>query len=272
MKNIILSIAFFIATINGYSAFLVLEGNYQGKNLYVQNPFASSGVGFCTIKVLVNDKVTTDTWESSAFEIDLSLHQLKIGDAVVIKIEHKEGCTPKVLNAEVLKPKSTFEVVEGSMNISTSGKLTWKTKNENGKLPYIIEQFIWNKWIPVGEVNGEGSPEEHSYEFQLTPHSGENKVRVKQLDYTNKPRYSQPKTFSDLAVKEVDFVPKKVKSTPIKFVESGTEKPVKTRYEIYDSYGNIVKKGFGDQVDCTGMKPAAYYINFDNKDSQFIKQ
>lgn len=272
MKNIILSIAFFFAALNGYSAFLVLEGNYQGKNLYVQNPFASSGVGFCTIKVLVNDKVTTDTWESSAFEIDLSLHQLKIGDAVVIKIEHKEGCTPKVLNAEVLKPKSTFEVVDGSMNISTSGKLTWKTKNENGKLPYIVEQFIWNKWIPVGEVNGEGSPEEHAYEFQLTPHSGENKVRVKQLDYTNKPRYSQPKTFSDPSVKEVDFVPKKVKSTPIKFVEIGTEKAVKTRYEIYDSYGNIVKKGFGDQVDCSGMKPAAYYINFDNKDSQFIKQ
>lgn len=248
---------------------LVLEGNYQGKNLYVQNPFASGGVGFCTIRVLVNDNVTTDEWNSSAFEIDLSLHKLNVGDPVVIKIEHKEGCTPKVLNPEVLKPKSTFEVTD--MQVSATGKLVWKTKGENGKLPYIIEQKVWNKWIPVGEVNGNGTSGEHSYDFQLTPHSGENTVRVKQVDYTNKPRYSQPKTFSDASVKEVDFIPKKVKNTPIKFVEAGSEKAVKTRYEIYDSYGNIVKKGYSDQVDVSGLKSGAYYINFDNKDSQFIK-
>jgi hypothetical protein len=270
MKNILLPFVFFFLAINVNAVTVVLEGNYQGKNLYVQNPFAPGGVGFCTIKVMVNDNVTTDEWASSAYEIDLSVHRLNVGDPVVIKIEHKEGCTPKVLNPEVLKPKSTFDVID--MQISGSGKLTWKTRNENGKLPYVIEQFIWQKWIPVGEVDGKGTPEEHTYEFQLTAHSGENKVRVKQVDYTNRPRYSQPKTFSDPAVKEVDFVPKRVKDKPITFVEAGTtDKPVKTRYEIYDSYGNIVKKGYSDTVDCAGLKPGAYYINFDNKDSQFIK-
>jgi len=39
---------------------IVHEGHYQGKNLYVQNPFAGSGVGFCVIKVTVNGDVTTD--------------------------------------------------------------------------------------------------------------------------------------------------------------------------------------------------------------------
>ena len=269
MKKILLPFVFFFLALNSDAAFLVLEGNYQGKNLYVQNPFAPGGVGFCTVKVMVNDNVTTDEWQSSAYEIDLTVHKLSVGDPVIIKLEHKEGCTPKVLNPEVLKPKSTFEVTE--MQITGAGKLTWKTKNENGKLPFIVEQFIWNKWIPVGEVNGVGTPGEHTYEFQLTPHSGENKVRVKQVDYTNRPRYSQPKTFSDPNVKEVDFIPKRVKKDPIKFVIAGTEKPIKTRYEIYDSYGNIVKKGFSEEVDCSGLKSGAYYINFDNKDSQFIK-
>ena len=47
---------------------IVLEGHYQGKNLYVQNPFAGSGVGFCTFEVTINGEVTTDEVNSSAFE------------------------------------------------------------------------------------------------------------------------------------------------------------------------------------------------------------
>ncbi len=248
---------------------LFLEGNYQGKNLFVQNPFRSNNVGFCTIKVLVNDNTTTDEISSSAYEIDLSLHKLNVGDPVVIKIVHHLDCTPKVLNGEVLRPKSTFDVV--SLDVDAKGKMSFKTTNEQGKLTYTIEQYIWNKWVPVGEVDGEGTSGEHTYEFQLTPHSGENKVRFKQVDYTNKARYSQPKTFSDPSIKEVDFTPKKVKDE-IKFIESGTTTSVKTRYEIFDSYGNVVKKGYADVIDCSSLKAGAYYINFDSKDSQFIKK
>jgi hypothetical protein len=241
---------------------LTVEGNYQGKNLYVQNPYASNNVGFCTIKVTVNGNTTSDAIESSAYEIDLSIHKLKVGDAVSVVIEHKVDCTPKVLNPEVLKPRSTYEIV--NMNVDGKGKLTWKTKNENGKLPFVIEQYVWNKWIVVGEVDGKGTPSENAYEFQLTPHSGENKVRIKQVDYTGKPNPSQAKTFTDASVGAVDFNPKTVKDK-ITFTS-------KTRYEIYDSYGNIVKKGYANEVDCTNLKKGAYYINFDNKDSQFVKK
>ena len=51
---------------------VVLDGHYQGKNLYIQNPFSGSGVGFCVIAVYVNDDVTTDQVNSSAFEIDFA--------------------------------------------------------------------------------------------------------------------------------------------------------------------------------------------------------
>lgn len=273
MRNIYITILLCLSALcaNAQSStILIVEGNYQGKNLFVQNPFRSNNVGFCTIKVLVNDNVTTDEITSSAYEIDLSLHKLNVGDPVVVKIEHALDCTPKVLNAEVLRPKSTFDVV--TYEIDSKGKMTFKTTNEQGKLTYTIEQYIWNKWVPVGEVDGEGTSGEHNYEFQLTPHSGENKVRFKQVDYTNKARYSQPKTFSDASVKEVDFTPKKVGKESITFVEMGTETKVKTRYEIYDSFGNVVKKGYGETVDCSSLKAGAYYINFDSKDSQFIKK
>jgi len=90
---------------------IIHEGHYQGKNLYVQNPFSGSGVGFCVIAVYVNGDVTTDQVNSSAFEIDFSNLSLKVGEPVTVKIQHKLDCLPKVLNPEVLRPRSTFETI-----------------------------------------------------------------------------------------------------------------------------------------------------------------
>ncbi|MBL4658590.1 MAG: hypothetical protein JKX73_11355 [Flavobacteriales bacterium] len=154
-----------IACLSMAASTVILEGNYQGKNLFVQNPFAGSGVGFCTFEVTINDQVTTDEINSSAFEIDFTAFQLEIGAKVIVKIKHGDDCKPKVLNPEVLKPKSTFDVI--SMKIDDNGVLNWNTNNETGKLPYIIEQFRWNKWVKVGEEEGKGQKANNSYTFKL---------------------------------------------------------------------------------------------------------
>ena len=131
--------------------------NIRIKNVYVLNSFGSSGVGFCAREIKVNGVITTDETNSSSFEIDLAALKLKYGQSVTIEIDHSEGCTPKVLNMEDLKPKPTFEIM--TMNISPSGLLKWSANNETGSLPYIIEQFKWNKWVPIGEIQGVGTPE-----------------------------------------------------------------------------------------------------------------
>ena len=56
---------------------------------------------------------------------------------------------------EDLKPKPSFEIL--TMNITSGGLLKWTSKMEAGALPYIVEQFKWNKWVPVGEVDGLGT-------------------------------------------------------------------------------------------------------------------
>lgn len=240
---------------------IILEGNYQGKNIYVQNPFSGTGVGFCTYEIRVNGNVTTDEVNSSAFEIDLSVHQLQIGDKLVIQVKHKDDCKPKVLNPEVLKPKSTFEVV--AMDIDNEGVMKWSTKGESGKLPYIVEQYRWNKWIKVGEMEGVGTPEDNAYTFKVTPHSGENQFRVKQVDYTGKPRYSKTVKYMS-TVTDVTFSPIKVAKDLIFSAE--------TMFEIYDSFGNIVKKGFADKVDVANLKKGIYYLNYDSKTDKFVKK
>ncbi len=251
---------------NAQEGVLILEGNYQGKNLYVQNPFASSNVGFCVTEVLVNGNITTDETNSSAFEIDFRPHKLNIGDKVEVKIKHKSDCKPKVLNAEVLKPKSTFEVI--SMSLDKDGTLKWSTKSETGKLAFVIEQYRWNKWVKVGEVDGTGTPSTNNYTFKLQLHSGKNTVRVRQTDYSGQPRVSKPaEIISD--VPEITFGPMKAKNEV--FFQAG-DKPVDTMYEIYDQYGNIVKKGYGSKIDVANLPKAGYFLNYDNKMGEFVKK
>ncbi len=261
-KIVVLSIGLCALSIASFAqGTIVLDGNYQGKNIYVQNPFAGNGVGFCVFEVTVNDQVTTDEINSSAFEIDFKNFQLRLGDKVEVKIKHKGDCKPKVLNPEVLKPKSTFEVV--NMSIEGDGSLKWSTKGETGKLPYIIEQFRWNKWVKVGEVEGNGTSDVNQYSFKVTPHSGKNQFRVKQVDYTGQPRLSRAVDYNS-TINEVSFSPAKVLKEII-FTDE-------TMFEIYDQYGNVVKKGFAKTVDAGNLQKGVYYLNYDNKMGEFIKK
>jgi hypothetical protein len=264
-NNILLLILFIGGTFASY-ADLSLEGHYQGKNLFIQNPEDEDGFGFCVTGASVNGESVSDGIESSAFEINFEEFNIKIGDPVFIVLDHGIGCKPKILNPEVLLPKSTYEIQ--SISCTPEGKLNWGTTSESGKLAYVIEQYRWNKWVVIGEVDGIGTSAANEYNFNVTPHSGENKIRVAQTDHTGKKRPSKAVTFANTTINEPEFNPKRVRDI-IKFSASG--KPIETKYEIYDAYGNIVKKGVGSQVDCSNLKKGAYYINYDNKNEKFIK-
>ena len=240
-----------------------LNGIYNGKNLYVQNPFSSNGVGFCVIEVLVNGQNTQDEISSSAFEIDLKACNLRQGDAVKVVIYHKQGCTPKVLNPEVLKPRSTFDMV--SIQVVQEGAncfLAWETKNEQGKLNFIIEQYRWNKWVAVSETEGGGQPGQNNYKVKVVPHSGSNTYRVKQIDYTGQPKTSKSAVWMS-NTPAVTFDPIKANNV-ITF-------SAETLYEIYDQYGNIIKKGFGKEIDVKPLAVGSYFLNYDNIAGQFSR-
>lgn len=241
---------------------LVLSGNYQGTNIYVQNPFAEDGKSFCTIKVLVNGKETSDSIQATAFEIDLRKYNFQQGDPVNIQIIHKPGCMPKVLHQWIDIPVSTFVVK--AISVDSNYVLHWTTDNENGKLTYIVEQFRWNKWVKVGEVGGQGNLNENYYSFQLAPHSGQNQVRVKQVDHTNSPRCSPIINFISKT--------KTVKITSCCYIDREILFDTETLWEVYDQNGNLVKKGFGKIIDCSDLKRGSYFINYDNSTAELFKR
>lgn len=240
---------------------LVVEGKFQNKNIYVQNSFGGSGVGFCATEVKVNGKITTDEVNSSAFEIDLTACNIKPGEKVTIEIVHKDDCMPKVLNPEVLKPRPTFDVV--SISINSAGILKWTSKNETGSLPYVIEQFKWNKWVYVGEVPGIGSADNHDYSFQVATHSGENKFRVKQTGQSSSPRYSNAVILNSMTEKPSYVISKDGKNIQYSY---------ETAYEVYDAYGTIVKKGYGKDLNIENLAKGKYYLCYDNQTTEFDKR
>lgn len=260
-KILLLSSLSLISFTSAFAGIIVVEGKYQDKNLYIQNGYAGNGVGFCTYEVTINGKVSTDEVNSSAFEIDFPAFSIRPGTPVVVEIHHKDDCSPKVLNPEALKPKATFEVV--NINIDKNGILNWSTKNEMGELPYIVEQFRWNKWIPVGEVKGGGKMDKNEYSFQTTSHSGENKFRVKQIGYGDLAKTSSNVMFMSAAGQPTYAMNKT--GTQIDF-------SAETMYEVFDEYGNVIKRGFGNKLDVANLSKGSYYLCYDNIMTDFIKR
>jgi hypothetical protein len=249
-----------LACSQAFAGTIVLEGKYQQKNVYVVNSVAEAGVGFCVFEVTVNGEVTSDETNSHAFEIDLSIYGFKLGDPVLITIKYKEGCEPRILNPGALEPQPTFETT--NIEVSKAGLLSWETMNEQGELPFVIQQFKWNKWVNIGEVKGKGTSTRNAYTFQANPVSGENKFRIVQKAYDGKLRKSPTVEFVS-TTEAVSFnYDKKLKA--VVFSQE-------TNFELYNAYGQIIKKGFGKKVNMESLPKGDYYISFDNKTEKFLR-
>ncbi len=261
MKKLIIANLFVVFfTFSLFSQEIVLEGTYQGDNLFVKNPFAASGVGFCVYEVTVNGSTSTDEINSSAFEIDLSTYGFHIGEPISVVVRYKNNCSPLVLNPEVLKARATFEVQKLEVK---DNKIYWTTIKEAGSLPFTVEQYRWNKWIEAARISGKGESSATSYSASVRLHSGENRFRIKQVDYTGKPKYSDEIVVMS-SKDQVDFSPARV-DDEITF-------SAPTMYEIYDEFGGIIFKGYGDKVNVAGIEKGKYYLNLDNRLETFVKK
>ncbi len=131
---------------------VVLSGVYQGKNLFVQNPFAPDKQNYCADEVYVNNVKRMANIRQSAFEIDLS--HLEIDDAVTIRIIHKDGCAPKVINPQVLRPSTTF--IFNSIKVDENS-IDWTSTGETPKYMYNVEQFVNGNWLSIKKFEAKGN-------------------------------------------------------------------------------------------------------------------
>lgn len=250
-----------LAVLQAQAGTMVMEGKYQQKNIFVINSVGPEGVGFCVYEVTVNGEISSDEINSNAFEVDLSIYGLKLGDDVVVVIKYKDGCEPKVLNPGALEPRPTFEILD--IQIDQSGLLTWETLNEQGKLPFIVQQYKWNKWVSVGEVMGKGTSTKNSYSFQTLPVSGDNRFRLAQKSYEGSSRTSPSVEYANDKSPVTYEYDKRLKALVFS---------AETNYELYNLYGQIIKRGFGTTADMSKLPKGTYYISFDSITTKFEKR
>ena len=237
---------------------MVLQGFYQGVDMYVQNPTTNETKGFCVISCTVNGKAI-DSINSSAFEIPLTKMGFKEGDSIKIEILHHNDCKPKTIYNPP-PPKKPMDFTD--FWVDSNYIFHWKTKEEIGKHTFTVETFVWNKWVKLGEVDSKGLFSEAEYVFQLAPHSGVNKVRVKVVTYITNPFITKALEFTS-NVSPPEVWPLETKTV----INFSTE----TMYEVYDKDGNLIMKGTGKSIDVSKLKKDVYYLNYDNQTSEFIK-
>ena len=79
MKLILTFLIFNFISVCSHAISLSIEGSYQGKNLYVQNPMDDDGFGYCATKVTVNGDIMPGGTSMGAFEIYFSIFKKAIG-------------------------------------------------------------------------------------------------------------------------------------------------------------------------------------------------
>lgn len=157
--------------------------------------------------------------------------------------------------AQNMAPKDTVEFT--SLKIQSDGLLYWTTKNEASSAPFIVEQFRWNRWIKLGEVNAVGTSNKNNYSFQTVLHSGKNIFRVKQISEA----YASRELKYDAEEPKLSF---KLRKKSLEITFSG-----ETHYEIYDAAQKLLKKGYAASVSIENLPKGIYTLNYDNSTDSF---
>ena len=265
-KNILTLLVFiFSSTSFLFGGIITLEGFNQGKNLKVQNTSGSLN-NFCTLAVYVNGKKVMETPTSAIYEIDLSSYEM--GEKLVVKIQYKADCAPRVLNKQAIKPKSRF--IFDEVIVKEEG-LKWTTKGEEKKGKMTIQQLTryvdGNKWIDLSEVTTKGNLSYNQYYTKVRHYCNLNKYRIKYEEiesglvfYSEIIEYTSTK-------KDVNLYPKRVQDK-IYFTTSSA-----IPYRIYDSKGDLILQGSGIYVNCTSLIANQYYtVIFDNRIEKVLKK
>lgn len=242
---------------------VVYRGIYQGKDLFIMNPMLDAGTEYCVTEISINDIIFNDVLNSSAFRISLDLFDLEYGEAYELKVKHHKNCKPSLVNPEVLKPLSMFDIIDYSISFDDHFKFT--TENESGKLKFYLEEFRWGRWVDSGEINGKGGPNQNTYSVKVYPINGINKFRVYQMDHLYRRNYSDEINIE--YTKDPVVLTSKLKKVKKNISFSG-----ETMYIITNDFGEEVIKGYGKEIDVSGLEKGTYFLNYETEFTSFRKK
>ncbi len=232
-----------------------LTGVYQGKTLFIQNPFNPKTRSYCIDKIYINKTPLDINYKLSAIKLDFE--NVDLFTPITLRIQHKDTvCLPTIINPEAILFHTIFRFTE--VTIADSA-LTWSTKGERGVGSFEIERLDGIYWIQREIIEAKGIYEGTSYSIFPRLEDGANQFRIKY----NFPRGSRSGYLYSWEV-DYDYYPEPVEFKP---------KSAKTRlylsrpasYKIYNAGSEIVLEGAGSEIDVTVLRKGQYVIYFDDK-------
>jgi hypothetical protein len=233
---------------------LLISGIYGGQPIL----FSSTGINdSCKRIIVINNTQLPDTFGDTGY-LDPSQLRINKGDSITIKITS----TCSAIHTSLLNTYPHYHHYTGLkpaiVSADTSGKIAWLHDPYHDSAYYTVQVFRWNKWVTLNKINADTSNGLNKYETKINLHSGENKIQVNYWSPKKNYPVSSALIYIQTPEKEICNYLKSPKDT-IYFEQE-------TSYEIYDQYGELIKRGTGKFIDISDLKRQMfYYINYDNQ-------
>ena len=239
-----------------------LAGVYQGKTLFVQNPYDPQSGSYCILKIFINNDPVRLNYNISAIKLDFDGYDHYT--PVNIRVHHRDTvCKPVIVNPEAVLFHTIFRFSEMTL---TDSILTWITKGERGMGVFEIEKLEDGLWKRKGTMVAKGIFEGAGYSFLPVMEEGHNKFRVR-YNFPEGSRRSYLYSFE----MDFDHYP-----DPVKFKLGSLKTKIflsrVSSYEIYNAGRELTLQGRGKEIDVTNLGRGQYVIYFDGNDpGTFIK-
>lgn len=237
--------------VSGQFSRLTLNGKYFNDNIYIMNPTVSDS--FSIYKIIVNGDTIVDELNSNTIEIDFHLMGLKEEQNINLTIIYDSLYPPFIQNPEVLFPPEDLRFSKLRLK---DNNLMWRIGGIMSDYPIEVQQFKWNQWRVVGEVDPLDTVENQTYSLQVKLHSGDNEFRLKTTNFREEEIFSRVSSFRPPMMTPIKMVSTKVTNE----IEFSAE----TEYEIYSSDGIKLLSGFDRYVDVSALPKGIYFVNYDN--------
>ena len=248
---------FFLLTAQKFEKTVI--GVYQGKPLFIQNPYNPQLNKFCIEDVYVNGMKQDINYRLSAFRINFK--NTEEFTPVTIRIVYGDStCIPRVVNGSVIQFHSAYKFLDINLNDTA---LYWSVEGEREAGTYIIERLEGDKWIDEYAIDAEANFDYAEYTYLPSLEKGSNKYRIKYAFGDGSYLYSYEAEYEHYP-EPVDFYPK-VGNNLIRLSRPAT-------FEVYDQKGDLVCQGKGAEIDISLFRPGDYLVYFDNQQMATFKR
>ena len=245
-----------VARTSSFAGEIILTGVYQGRNIFVRNPYIPDQNRFCITGIFVNNFPLNNLPKTSAIQIDLS--GFSLNEEITIRIVHDDSCRPLVVNPEVIKQAREFEFLYVQVDDLS---INWITTGESPGGVFELEKLKWEGWEKIIQIPGKGQFDNNQYSIEAFHYTGDNSYK---LTYTNKEGekfMSEEVSFYSLLDPIVMYPGEKIYD----WISLSRE----TDYKIYNDYDTLMIKGFGDEINVSMLDYGDFYIILEDEPVRF---